>query len=186
MGTMPAGRRRWAVGAIGVVLATAVPAVAGHMATWSHRHNNYPPKPNGLSQIKNVFGSPCSDRARANSFRWRAADNGASYSVVFHRKLGGTASSNLDHDVRGHIAKQHLNPYVKSGIWGYNCRFISGTSKYSAHAWGIAVDVSSAYEPDGQCHSTMNWRHAPIWRDHRWTWGNAWCDPMHFQYASGY
>jgi hypothetical protein len=33
----------------------------------------------------------------------------------------------------------------------------------------------------------VNHNHAYIWRNHRWTWGKAWCDPMHFQYAtSGY
>ena len=186
MGTKPAGRRRWAIAALGVVVVMGGPALAGHMASWSHRHNNYPPKPHGLAQIKDVFGAPCSDRAFANSFRWQAADNGVSYRVNYHRKLGGAVSSNLDYDVRGHIAKQHLGRYVKSGIWGYNCRFVGGTRSYSTHAWGIAVDVSASFEPQGQCHSTTNWRHAGIWRDHRWTWGKSWCDPMHFQYATGY
>ena len=113
-------------------------------------------------------------------------DNGVWYQVVYHRRLGGSVSTNLDNDVRGHIGNQHLDPYVKSGIWGYNCRFIEGTNKYSTHAWAIAVDVSSRYEPLGQCYSTTNYHHDQIWRDHRWTCGKQWCDPMHFQYASGY
>ena len=171
-----------------ILVGLAAPALAGHwyINGWRDRHWNYPRKPYGYREIVDTFGQPCSDRARANAFWWKAHDNGVWYEVRFHRKLGGSVSTNLDNDVRGHIGNQHLDPYVKSGIWGYNCRFIDGTNKYSTHAWGIAVDVSAVYEPLGQCHSTVNYHHDQIWRDHRWTWGKQWCDPMHFQFASGY
>jgi D-alanyl-D-alanine carboxypeptidase len=166
----------------------AVPAPAYHFAQagWAHQHRDYPPKPYGYSQIVGTFGQPCSDNARHNYFEWRAADNGVWYPVRFHRKLGHPYSTNLDNDVKGHIINNHLGNYIRHGIYGYNCRYIDGTRTYSTHAWGIAVDVSSAEEWNGKCHSTVNQHHDQIWRNHGWTWGLAWCDPMHFQYASGY
>ena len=171
-----------------LVVALAAPAVAGHWYRdgWRDRHYNYPPKPNGYTEIVNTFGQPCNERANYNLLRWRAADNGTVYPVYFHKKLGGAVSSNLDNDVRGHIGNAHLDQYVHHGIWGYNCRDTRNGGGPSTHAWGIAVDVSSAEEYNGKCSSSLNKYHAQIWKDHRWTWGLGWCDPMHFQYASGY
>lgn len=171
-----------------LVGAVAAPALGSHWYHngWRDRHENYPPKPHGYSEIVNVFGQPCSDRANNNLLYWRAADNGHRYAVYFHGRLGGWKSSNLDNDVRGHIGNLHLDWAVRHGIWGYSCRDTRGGSSPSTHAWGIAVDVSSAEEWNGKCHSTVNHNHAYIWKDHRWTWGLRWCDPMHFQYASGY
>ncbi|HZD18821.1 MAG TPA: M15 family metallopeptidase [Actinomycetota bacterium] len=127
---------------------------------------------------------------------WRASDNGVTYSFRFHRKLGGYPtemvpnkggrSTNLDNDVYGHIQNDHLQPYVRHGIYGYTCRYIRGTSKWSTHAFGIAIDVSSAEEYQGKCSSSVNRYHKHIWEGHKWYWGLAFCDPMHFQYATGY
>lgn len=184
---------------LSVVLVVAVPFVtASHWAAngWKDKHLNYRPVPNGYSGIVSVFGEPCNSNASAVWMSWVAADNGVTYTFRFHKKLGGMGtevvsdkggwSTNLDNDVRGHIGNAHLDPYVKSGIWGYNCRYIAGTTKWSTHAWGIAVDVSAVYEPYRQCSSTTNYMHASIWQNHGWTWGLSFCDPMHFQYATGY
>jgi hypothetical protein len=173
--------------ALGVVaLAGPVPASHYYRQGWRDQHRNYPPKPSGRAQIENVFGPPCSSNAQLNAMWWRADDTGQWYLIRFHRKLGGDASSNLNNDVYGHIQNEHLARYVDHGIWGYACRNIEGTNVTSTHAWGIAVDVSSAEEWYGKCHSTVNYRHDQIWRNHRWTWGLSFCDPMHFQYADGY
>ncbi len=168
--------------------AFAAPALAYHWHNggWRDQHYNYPPKPHGYWQIVDVFGQPCTDRSQANHMWWRAYDNGHYYSVSFHKRLGGWTSSNLDNDVRGHIGNQHLDQYVRYGIWGYNCRDTRNGGGPSTHAWGIAVDVSSAHEWNGKCWSSVNHHHAHIWRDHRWKWGLDWCDPMHFQYAADY
>jgi hypothetical protein len=181
-----------------VAVATAGTAVAGHWAAngWWDRHYNYPSRPQGYSAIVSVFGNPCNSNASRQSFYWRAADNGVSYRVVHHRKLGGAPvkgwasdrgglSTNLDSDVRGHIGNAHWDKYVKSGIWGYMCRYISGTTKWSTHAWGIAVDQNAAYEHNGHCHiHTMNANVIDTFKNHRWY--QLRCDPMHFQYATGY
>lgn len=181
-----------------VIGALAPHAAAGHWSQrgWRDWHYRYPARPMGYSEIVQRFGEPCSERARKIAMSWRAADNGVYYTVRFHRRLGGMKtemvsdkggrSTNLDNDVYGHIRNQHLARYALSGIWGYNCRYVAGTNRWSTHAWGIAVDVSSAHEPNGQCTSSVNRYHADIWRNHRWKWGKAWCDPMHFQYATGY
>ncbi len=163
---------------------------------WRDQHANYPSRPSGYTQIVNRFGQPCNAEARAISMRWRAADNGVTYSFSFHRKLGGrpTAmvsdkggrSTNLDNDVYGHIQNAHLQPYVEHGIYGYACRAKRNSNEWSTHAFGIAIDVSSAEDYMGKCTSTVNKRHAPIWQNHNWYWGLAFCDPMHFQYATNY
>lgn len=182
------GRRVVVLGTSVAVLAVAGPAVGWHYSRqgWRDQHRHYPPRPNGYSQIVNTFGQPCNANAYRNTLYWRAADNGVWYTVRFHRKLGGDASSNLNNDVYGHIQNEHLASYVRHGIYGYNCRAVRGGGAWSTHAWGIAVDVSSAEEWNGKCHSTVNYRHDQIWRNHGWIWGLSWCDPMHFQYATGY
>jgi hypothetical protein len=191
--------RRYAARATVAVVALLVPfALAFHWQHlgWRDVHYNYPSRPSGYTQIVNRFGQPCSAYARAISMSWVAADTGQTYSIAFHRKLGGYptamvgnrggSSTNLDNDVYGHIQNAHLQPYVQHGIWGYNCRTIRGSSQWSTHAWGIAIDVSSAAEPMGQTYSAVNYRHSSIWQAHNWYWGLAFNDPMHFQYATGY
>jgi hypothetical protein len=191
--------RGWrAVVAVAVVVALAIPIVAWHWSRlgWRDRHYNYPARPDGYTQIVNRFGQPCSAASSAISMSWVAADSGQTYSFRFHRKLGGYPtemvsdkggnSTNLDNDVYGHVQNDHLQPYVEHGIYGYACRAKRNSNEWSTHAWGIAIDVSSAEEYMGKCSSTVNKYHAPIWRDHSWYWGLAFCDPMHFQYATGY
>lgn len=180
-----------------LVVAVVLAATAGvAWAHWRHRHDDYPRKPDGMADIKSVFGRPCASRNQRvnhNRIRWRASDDGRRYYVNFHKKLGGATSSNLDHDVRGHLRVQKRRRFVRSGIGAYNCRLISGTNKYSTHAWGIAVDISWNYEHYGHnehpCHVvSKNSRVPHIWKRHRWTWGRGFRqrDCMHFQYASGY
>jgi D-alanyl-D-alanine carboxypeptidase len=195
------GRRRrhlLPVVAVVTVVALAPALLAWHWARagWRDWHRNYPGTPTGFDQIVNRFGQPCSNAASDIRMSWTAADNDQTYTFRFHRKLGGYPtemvrdqggrSTNLDNDVYGHIQNDHLGRYAKSGIWGYVCRYIRGTTTWSTHAWGIAVDISSAYEPMGQCHSTTNENFAHIFRHHGWRWGLDFCDPMHFQYAYGY
>ena len=192
-------RSRLARASVIAALVALAPLLLGwHWARlgWRDWHHNYPSTPTGYSQIVNRFGQPCNARASAISMNWVASDNGQTYTPRFHRKLGGYPtemvpdkggrSTNLDNDVYGHIQNDHLSQYTKSGIWGYLCRYIKGTPTWSPHAWGIALDISAAYEPQGRCSSTVNENFAHIFRRHGWRWGLDFCDPMHFQYAFGY
>jgi hypothetical protein len=179
--------------ALAILAVLTVPLLAWHWAKagWQDKHYNYPARPSGYTQIVNRFGQPCNANASAVRTTWRAADNGVNYTFRFHKKLGGYptgggVSTNLDNDVWGHINNNHLAQYVEHGIYGYVCRYIRGTTKWSTHAFGIAVDVSSAEEYEGKCNSTVNRYHKSIWEQHNWYWGLAFCDPMHFQYATGY
>lgn len=190
--------RRRAFPLIGVVVLMVPMLVGWHWARlgWRDWHYNYPATPWGHDQIVNRFGPPCSANAQSNYMYWQAADTGSWYTVRFHRKLGGYPtemvvgkggwSTNLDNDVYGHIRNDHLGQYTKGGIWGYFCRYIDNTTKWSTHAFGIAVDISASYEPQGRCYSTVNSAFAYEFRNHGWRWGLDFCDPMHFQYAFGY
>jgi hypothetical protein len=180
-------------------VAVLVPFLVGwHWAKagWRDHHYNYPAVPSGYTQIVNRFGQPCNANATSNWMRWTQADTGTTVRVNFHKKLGGYPtemvtdkggrSTNLDNDVYGHIQNDHLAPYIKHGIYTYACRMKRNVNQWSTHAWGIAIDISSAYEPEGQCTSTTNKYFAYEFKNHGWTWGLSFCDPMHFQYATNY
>ena len=182
-----------------VVIAVAMPFLVGwHWAKagWRDHHYNYPAVPSGYTQIVNRFGEPCNANATSNWMRWTEADTGTTVRVNFHKKLGGYPtemvtdkggrSTNLDNDVYGHIQNLHLGVYTKHGIYTYACRLKRGNGEWSTHAWGIAIDISSAYEPEGACTSTTNKNFAYEFKQHGWTWGLSFCDPMHFQYATNY
>lgn len=164
---------------------------------WRDWHHNYPNTPSGYTQIVNRFGEPCNENATAVWMRWHEADTDVYRRIEFHRKLGGYPtemvtdkggrSTNLDNDVYGHIQNDHLGEYTKYLVSTYACRFQRGsTSKWSTHAWGIAIDISSKYEPMGQCYSTTNKHFDGKFKNHGWKWGLPFCDPMHFQYAYDY
>ncbi len=190
--------RRTLLPLMAVVLLVLPLLAAWHWARlgWWDWHYNYPTTPQSYDQIVNRFGQPCNANSHAVWLNWTAADNGVTYKVWFHKKLGGYPtemisdkggrSTNLDNDVYGHIMNDHLAGYTKSGIWGYACRYIKGTTSWSTHAFGIAVDISASFEPMGTCSSSVNYHFAQIFKDHGWRWGLDFCDPMHFQYAFGY
>jgi hypothetical protein len=133
---------------------------------------------------------------------WRAWNNGYKYPLYFHRKLGGDTSSNLDWDVKGHIrhgawdsngdgTAEHgeRRKHIRSGIYTSACRYVQGTSKWSTHAWGIAIDVSSEDEPYGETSCNVVTRKSGVpdaFENHNWYWGKAFADCMHFQYAVDY
>jgi hypothetical protein len=50
----------------------------------------------------------------------------------------------------------HLQPYIQHGIYGYACRAKRNSNEWSTHAFGIAIDASSAEEYMGKCTSTVN------------------------------
>jgi hypothetical protein len=178
------------------------PALASHWAHngWQDKHWGYPARPSGLTAINNTFGTRCTEGNQIIMLRWYTADDGNTYTVKMHKKVGGRevagfspndggSSTNLDHDVRGHIGNSHYDADVKSGIWGYNCRQIDGSTKWSTHSWGIALDQNARYEHVGSAHHhahSVTSRVANIWQSHNWYWGINFGDAMHFQYATDY
>lgn len=183
-----------------VVASLAAGAAASHFhrSGWRDRHNHYPALPSGYNAIVAVFGQPCNERSNDNLTYWVARDDGHAYPLYYHYSLGGYGkyyggtgskkrSSNLNNDVRGHIRNEHLVHYVTHGIYGYVCRRIAGSSKWSTHAWGIAVDINTAANPypTSSCNG-MPGGLTRAWTKHRWIHGRAFSDCMHFQYATDY
>lgn len=185
--------RRWRVliPSLAALICCVLLTVGWDRARWRDRHIGYFPRPVGYSAIVARFGRPCNDDANAVWMTWREADTGDYQTFRFHRLLGGMgtevvsdkggASTRLDNDVKGHIIDNGKQEWVRHGIWGYNCRFIAGTTTWSLHAWGAAIDVSSAYEHVGHDHSHVNWHHAGTWQNHGWNWGKEFGDSMHFE-----
>jgi hypothetical protein len=94
--------------------------------------------------------------------------------------LGGNASES---DIRKRLHDLRLDQH--SG--GFNFRFIAGTSKFSLHSYGIALDWDADHNPQGHSsHTLPNWWY-DIWKAHGWTDGRHFSnpDPMHVQFATG-
>lgn len=173
-------------------------AIASHWAAsgWFDRHYNYPDRPSGRNEIIDRFGQPCGNNASFNQFLWGA--EGESWQLNYHKKLGGAetpgwypgnggSSTNLHYDIRGHIANNHWDDRILGGVFGYQCRKIEGTDKWSTHAWGIAMDMNARYEHVGHRHNhTVDGGVANIFESHGWEWGLDFRDAMHFQYATDY
>ncbi len=198
--------RSWTVflalsAALGLSAFTAASALAGHMSEWSHDHSKdgVPPRPSGLWQLNDVFGDRCSNRANNARTWWPHADpspgGGGAY-VEYHTYL----ARNIGFNVRNHINAAHRDGALYPGIGAYNCRLIDGTTSWSVHAWGAAVDTNWQRNYRGQPY--WNGRGADgenygtyipdVWRGnfpgHRFFWGLNWDnpDPMHFQYVTNY
>ena len=60
-----------AVASLATMLFTGSAAIAGHMLGWTHDHSRsgVPPRPSGLAELNQVFGTRCSDRAN-NARTW--------------------------------------------------------------------------------------------------------------------
>lgn len=174
-------------------------ARAHHMDGWVHDHSStaIPPRPDGLAEIQSTFGPVCGGAANdARSYWPSQSSSGAGY-VYYHSYLG----KNVGGNIRNHVDADHQNAAVRWLVGGYNCRYIAGSTSWSLHAWGAAIDTNSATNPMGQDHwngqgsdGKAHGTYLPdVWRGaypgHRFFWGLNWDtrpDPMHFQYATGY
>lgn len=73
--------------------------------------------------------------------------------------------------------------------WGYNCRRIAGSSTWSKHAWGIAVDLDADENAQGvppqQSEIWHKGKRAVLILEHAFTWGGrfSYPDPHHFEAA---
>jgi D-alanyl-D-alanine carboxypeptidase-like protein len=201
----PQGRGRWAATAavcalLSAALAFPLAAHASHMAGWVHDHSSVgiPPKPSGYSGLVRRFGEPCNGSAYDSRSYWpsQSARGVAGY-ISYHHYI----AQNVGYNVRNHIEADHMNGAVDYGVYGYNCRYISGTTNWSTHAFGAAIDTNSARNPMGQDHwvgigadGIRHGRYIPnIWKGtfpgHNFYWGLKFSsnpDPMHFQYVTGY
>ena len=145
------------------------------------------------------FGSPCNSNAHFNgNITWTAQVAGGgvqTFTPAYHKKLGGASTSgfftrtggtstNME-DVVGHLGNDHKlygdEGVVKGGIYGYLCRTISGSSKYSVHSWGAAMDINASYEqyPDPDCQpNSFGSGVSNKWTNHNQAWGANFLTPI--------
>ncbi len=120
--------------------------------------------------------------------------NAFNYSVKVHKQF----ASSLRRVDAAWRAKGGNNFYRVTSVGGYNCRKIAGSSRWSNHAYGVAVDINPAQNP--HCPSwpacggrnilitNMPVEFRQIFRSEGWGWGGNWNsskDAMHFSKASG-
>lgn len=76
------------------------------------------------------------------------------------------------------------NKYKANSVGGYNCRKVSGTNSWSAHAFGLALDINPSTNPFGKEKKTdMPPEFVKLFTSEGWGWGGNWShakDPMHF------
>jgi hypothetical protein len=189
-----------------VALATAMSvgyasasALATHMSGWTHDHSidAIPPRPSGLAELNRLFGDRCIDRSNDGRSYWpHQSEDGGGY-VYYNTYI----ARNVGYNIRNHIDAAHRDGALYPGIGGYNCRLISGSTSWSVHSWGAAIDTNWLRNPRGQDH--WNGRGSDgidhdtyipdVWRGgfpgHRFFWGlnfDTTPDPMHFQYVTDY
>jgi D-alanyl-D-alanine carboxypeptidase len=188
-------------GSLAVAVFAGSAAVAGHMSGWQHDHSRdgIPPRPSGLWELNQIFGDRCINRSNNARTWFPHADPGPSGGgayVEYHTYLARTIGFN----VRNHINAAHRDGALYPGIGAYNCRLIDGTTSWSVHSWGAAVDTNwqrnfrgqdfwNGRGFDGENHGTYI---PDVYRGgfpgHRFFWGLNWSnpDPMHFQYVTNY
>jgi hypothetical protein len=173
-------------------------ALASHMSGWTHDHSSdaIPDRPNGLAELNRKFGDRCIDRSNDGRSYWpHHSTDGGGY-VYYNTYI----ARNVGYNIRNHIDAAHRDGALYPGIGGYNCRLISGSTSWSTHSWGAAIDTNWLRNPRGQDHwngrgsdGTDYGTYIPdVWRGafpgHRFYWGLHFNtpDPMHFQYVTNY
>jgi hypothetical protein len=194
--------RRWPVVAVALAALILAPAVAQAVVIdpWVHDHSaaGIPPRPSGYTEMVQTFGQPCSNKANDSRSYWpsQSARNVAGY-IYYNPYI----ARDVAYNIRNHVAHDKRDKAVDYLVGAYNCRYISGTTEWSVHAFGAAIDTNSARNPmyqsfwngkgaDGKDYG----RYLPdVWRGaypgHHFFWGLNWDtkpDPMHFQYVTDY
>ncbi len=115
--------------------------------------------------------------------------------LFYDRHIGGVANPTVDAFAALEAALQDTG-YQPTSRWAYNCRKISGTTRYSLHAYGIAIDIDPAENP--YVSGGLDWSKTKFTPEQIaaveaiettqdvkvWTWGGQWVtkqDYMHFQ-----
>jgi D-alanyl-D-alanine carboxypeptidase len=195
-------RRLLLVGTLAVCMATgyiSASALASRTSEWTHDHSNagVPDRPDGLAQLNRMFGDRCINRSNDGRSYWpHRSDHGAGY-IYYNTYI----ARDVGYNIRNHIDAARRVQALYPGIGGYNCRLIEGTTAWSTHAWGAAIDTNWQRNPRGQRH--WNGRGSDgvdyhtylpdVWRGpfpgHGFYWGlhfSTTPDPMHFQYVTNY
>lgn len=140
-------------------------------------------RPNGLTQLQGVFGKPGTS---IGSFAMRAGAGGKQINVPCHKKVGPTLQKVFD-DIWAAGLSSHIHSY--DGCYVYRTKRKNSKS-WSTHAWGIAIDINASSNPmTSKAKMKVSDSQkviAPFFQKHGFYWGEAFGDPMHFQYCTGY
>jgi hypothetical protein len=85
---------------------------------------------------------------------------------------------------------QEFHKYFNKTAGTFNYRKIAGTDRYSAHSYGIAIDINTAYSDYWQWDKSMTYKNkipievVEVFERYGFIWGGKWYhyDTMHFEY----
>jgi hypothetical protein len=104
--------------------------------------------------------------------------------ITCHKLLTGILA-----DMFNRIQSAGLQSKITSFGGCFSFRSQRTSTRLSAHAWGIAIDLNPETNQQGTP-GDMDREIVSIFREAGFTWGGDWegkaCDPMHFQFCSGY
>ncbi len=104
--------------------------------------------------------------------------------ITCHKRIGSIFA-----EVFGRIQSAGLEEQITSFGGCFSFRPQRTGTKLSAHAWGIAIDLNPDTNGQGTA-GNMDSGVVGIFRDAGFEWGGGWqgrsCDPMHFQFCTGY
>lgn len=179
-------------------------ATASTLVGWKGTASAAPPRPHGLQQIIATFGGHCNAAANDHMTNWKyGAWDGGGGSINAYGHSALAREWNL---ARSAVASTRGgDDKLNYGIGMYDCRKKRGSTQWSTHAWGIAVDTNTYCNPagnstwDGSGYSVGGcagpdygnaipdiWKSNTPQRRINFVWGISWDDTHHFQYASGY
>ena len=83
-----------------------------------------------------------------------------------------------------------FHKYFNKTAGTFNYRKIAGTDRYSAHSYGIAIDINTAYSDYWQWDKSMTYKNkipievAEVFERYGFVWGGKWYhyDTMHFEF----
>jgi hypothetical protein len=158
--------------------------------------------PHGLDQIRAVFGDPFTYLRPDHSLdpSWQTEHLititlpfPATLSWDHSRQVTRMTCHKLMQPIFINCFQQIADAGLQSQITGFGGCFCfrpqRAGARLSTHCWGIAIDLN----PENNAPGTAGQMHpgvTAIFRNAGFTWGGDWlgsrCDPMHFQFCSGY
>lgn len=158
--------------------------------------------PNGLNEIIKTFGNLKKYITSRGDLSpsWNI-DNLITMTLPFPIKYSGNFNQNIIqmtchkklskifYDTFEDIQQEGLTKEIKSFGGCFNFRSKRSSNNFSTHSWGIAIDLNPLSNGMGT-KGDMSPKVVEIFRAHGFKWGGDWigkgCDPMHFQYCTGY
>ena len=158
--------------------------------------------PNGLEEIRSTFGDIFHYILSDHTLdpRWQT-EFLTRIALPFNLPLSWDKSRFVDHitcpklvaasftQVFAEIQRAGLHDKIASFGGCFAFRPQRTGTKLSTHAWGIAIDLNPESNEQGTAGS-MDPGVIAIFKQAGFTWGGDWkgrfCDPMHFQFCTGY